>query len=174
MIDKSKLNTMDEQSPIFNFGRETGDNITANVVNITQVVLNETSNGSKTAVTPEFPRSFVVICTTFFILIFLFGILGNVCVMSVVCFNRNMKTAVNLYLLNLCVADILVLTICMPTALVEIYTKDAWYFGEVMCKYMLQSCFINKSKMMHKGNTLTKHNIRTIIVFKIIFCNFEG
>ena len=131
---------MDEQSPVFDLVLQSGKNSTVNAVNSAHVLLNESITGSKTAVTPEFPRYFVVICTTFFILIFLFGILGNVCVMSVVCFNRNMKTAVNLYLLNLCVADILVLTICMPTALADIYAKDAWYFGEAMCEYTF--CYI--------------------------------
>ena len=141
---------MDEQSPIFDFGLQSENDSTVNAANIAHVFLNESRNGSKTAVTPEFPRYFVVICTAFFVLIFLFGILGNVCVMSVVCFNRNMKTAVNLYLLNLCVADILVLTICMPTALADIYAKDAWYFGEAMCKYNL----FYQAKFSLQHNTL--------------------
>ena len=84
--------------------------------------------------TPEFPKGFTVTATIFFAMIFLLGIVGNVLVISVVCFNKNMKTSVNMYLLNLCVADILVLTICMPTALADIYTRTAWYFGEAMCK----------------------------------------
>ena len=88
-----------------------------------------------TETTPEFPRSFTVTATVVYAMIFALGLLGNVLVISVVCFNKNMKTSVNMYLLNLCVADILVLTICMPTALTDIYTRTAWHFGEAMCKY---------------------------------------
>lgn len=126
---------MDELTPALVFVTQTGNESLNNIGINNYTFSNESANSSKLVVTPEFPRSFVVTSTIFFIVIFLLGILGNVLVISVVCFNRNMKTAVNLYLLNLCVADILVLTICMPTALAEIYTKDAWYFGEAMCKY---------------------------------------
>lgn len=127
---------MDNEVPVLELELESGRNFPLDAKNAVQALFNESSNISKMAVTPEFPQSFIVTCTTFFVFIFLMGILGNVLVMSVVCFNRNMKTAVNLYLLNLCVADILVLTICMPTALAEIYTKDKWYFGAAMCKYL--------------------------------------
>ena len=136
LIYSSKMNET-VLSPIV---PQIGENMTDNTMITWQTRLNSingTRNMTKIGVTPEFPKSFVVICTTMFIFIFLLGIIGNVLVMSVVCFNRNMKTTVNLYLLNLCVADILVLTICMPTALAEIYTRDAWYFGEAMCKLHL-------------------------------------
>ena len=135
---------MDETLPV-SFVSQMDNNNTNSLESGIILNANESDNITKPGVTPDFPRSFVVISTTFFILIFLLGIIGNVLVMSVVCFNRNMKTAVNLYLLNLCVADILVLTICMPTALAEIYTKDAWYFGEAMCKlsYYVLTCLFN-------------------------------
>ena len=105
-----------------------------NFSNLTFVTNNTTNNDTQP--TPEFRRSFTVTATVFFAAIFLLGVLGNVLVISVVCFNKNMKSSVNMYLLNLCVADILVLTICMPTTLADIYTKTAWHFGGVMCKYV--------------------------------------
>lgn len=86
---------------------------------------------------PEFPRYIQITCTVFYVFIFLLGVLGNVLVVVVVCLNRNMKTAVNIYLINLCVADLLVLTVCMPTALADVYARDIWYFGSLMCKYRL-------------------------------------
>lgn len=86
---------------------------------------------------PVAPAYIVVISSILYVLIFVIGILGNIVVIIVVMWNRNMKTAVNVYLINLCVADILVLIVCMPTALVDLYSKDEWYFGEAMCKYML-------------------------------------
>lgn len=87
--------------------------------------------------TPEFPQYLVITWTVFYVLIFIIGILGNGIVILVVLLNRNMRTSVNMFIINLCVADLLVLTVCMPTALVDVYAKDAWYFGEAMCKYFL-------------------------------------
>lgn len=92
------------------------------------------SNGSHSVV-PEPPVYILVLATISFVLIFCIGIIGNILVLVVVVCNRNMKTHVNLYLCNLCVADILVLIVCMPTVLIELHTKDAWYFGETMCEF---------------------------------------
>lgn len=106
------------------------DNMYTNISNASE----PNSTTKETEQTPEFPKSFTITATVFFALIFLLGISGNILVISVVYLNKNMKNSVNMYLLNLCVADILVLTICMPTALADIYTRTAWYFGEEMCK----------------------------------------
>lgn len=103
--------------------------------NLTSVidVVSTTNRTLKT--TPEFPRYIQVTSTIFYVFIFLLGILGNLLVIVVVCMNRNMKTSVNIYLMNLCVADLLVLIVCMPTALADVYARDVWYFGSLMCKY---------------------------------------
>ena len=111
------------------------------------LTLNMTTN--MTQPTPEFRRSFTVTATVFFAAIFLLGVLGNMLVISVVCFNKNMKSSVNMYLLNLCVADILVLTICMPTTLADIYTKTAWHFGGVMCKHTLTFRILKCLHLIH-------------------------
>ena len=83
---------------------------------------------------PEAPTYIVITATLFYVMIFLVGIFGNFLVIMVVCLSPTMKTSVNMWVINLCVADILVLLVCMPTALAEIYTKEAWYFGPFMCK----------------------------------------
>ena len=49
-----------------------------------------------------------------------------------------MRTATNMFLANLSVADLLVLLICMPSALLELHSRDAWHLGAAMCKY----CFL--------------------------------
>lgn len=86
---------------------------------------------------PSYLFSSQVTATVFFVVIFLVGVFGNLLVIMVVCLNRNMKTSVNIYLINLCIADILVLTVCMPTVLVDVYARDIWYFGKTMCKYIM-------------------------------------
>ena len=47
-----------------------------------------------------------------------------------------MRNATNMCLLSLSAADMLVLCVCMPSALVEFYGKDVWYLGETLCKYL--------------------------------------
>ena len=56
-------------------------------------------------------------------------------VVYIVLRNRDMRNATNVFLLNLSMADLLVVLICMPSALAEFYGKDVWYLGPVMCKY---------------------------------------
>ena len=56
-------------------------------------------------------------------------------VVYIVLRNRDMRNATNVFLLNLSVADLLVVLICMPSALAEFYGKDVWYLGPIMCKY---------------------------------------
>jgi hypothetical protein len=88
--------------------------------------------------TPTEPPLYIVfISTLLYSLIFLVGIIGNILVVVVIVFSRTMKSPVNMYLMNLCVADVLVIVVCMPTALADIYTKEVWYFGAFMCKYVL-------------------------------------
>lgn len=109
---------------------------TLSTINVT-TSMDGVAMANRTLKMPEFPRYIQITCTIFYVFIFLLGVLGNVLVVVVVCLNRNMKTAVNIYLINLCVADLLVLTVCMPTALADVYARDIWYFGSLMCKYRL-------------------------------------
>ena len=60
---------------------------------------------------------------------------GNAMVVYIVLRNRDMRNATNVFLLNLSVADLLVVLICMPSALAEFYGKDVWYLGPIMCEY---------------------------------------
>lgn len=88
---------------------------------------------------PEAPLYLLVLATLFYVVIFLVGIIGNSLVIAVVIYGRNIRNAVNMYLINLCVADLLVMVVCMPPVLVELHTKDVWYFGEAMCKYLFHT-----------------------------------
>ena len=84
--------------------------------------------------TIEAPSYIVFTATILYCLIFLVGVAGNILVIVVIISSRSMKTTVNKYLLNLCIADLMVILVCMPTALGDIFTKEVWYFGEFMCK----------------------------------------
>ncbi|XP_074644015.1 QRFP-like peptide receptor [Tubulanus polymorphus] len=72
--------------------------------------------------------------TVSYLMIFLFGLVGNILVILVIVRNKEMRNSTNYFILNLSVADLFVLIICMPSALLEFHAKDVWYLGEAMCK----------------------------------------
>lgn len=84
---------------------------------------------------PQMPHYVTVYVTTLNIVIFLVGVVGNILVIVVVAKVKDMRTSINLYLVNLSVADLLVLLVCQPTAMLEFYAKERWYLGPVVCKY---------------------------------------
>ncbi|PVD31038.1 hypothetical protein C0Q70_10315 [Pomacea canaliculata] len=45
---------------------------------------------------------------------------------------KDMRTPMNWYLVNLSVADLLVLLVCQPAALIEFFARDRWYLGEML------------------------------------------
>jgi hypothetical protein len=81
------------------------------------------------------PLLYITITVTFFyVFVLTFGIFGNIMVIFVVFKNKDMRNSTNLFLVNLTVADLLVLVVCTPIALAEFYNKDVWYLGAGMCK----------------------------------------
>ncbi|KAL3869552.1 hypothetical protein ACJMK2_042220 [Sinanodonta woodiana] len=65
--------------------------------------------------------------------IFILGLLGNGLVCFVVFRCRHMQTAVNIFIVNLAIADFMVILVCLPPSLLA-DTTETWYLGEVMCK----------------------------------------
>ena len=84
-----------------------------------------------------------VITAAMYGVIFTVGLCGNILVIATIAWSRHLQTAVNAYLVNLCVADLLLLLICMPTAAVDIFAQTVWYFGPVMCRFP-HFCFSNR------------------------------
>lgn len=68
------------------------------------------------------------------VFIFVVGTVGNILVIIIVIKIREMRTPTNLFLLNLSAADVLVLLVCQPAALLEFFGKDRWFLGNFMCK----------------------------------------
>ena len=77
----------------------------------------------------------IVLVTLTSCLILVSGLLGNVFVLVVIFKNKEMSTATNLFLANLGIADLLVLVICLPSALLELHAQEIWLIGETMCTY---------------------------------------
>lgn len=89
------------------------------------------------------PKPFEWAMISLYILVFMAGLGGNFLVCFAVWRNQHMRTVTNYFIVNLAVADFLVILICLPpTVLVD--TTETWYMGSVMCKivhYMQVSHF---------------------------------
>lgn len=81
-------------------------------------------------VTPV-PLEWIII--VIYSIIFLVGLTGNGLVCFVVIRTSHMRTIVNIFIVNLAVADFLVLLICLPPSILA-DTTESWYLGDFMCK----------------------------------------
>ena len=80
------------------------------------------------------PLYMTVVVTLAYGIIFLCGFVGNAMVLVVVWRNKTMHSSTNMYLVNLGVADLLVIVVCMPAGLLEFFSDEVWYLGAAMCK----------------------------------------
>jgi hypothetical protein len=97
---------------------------TSNVSN-----LNETSS----SVFPNYIRTTSMV---FCIIIMCLGVIGNVMVPIVIFKTKDMRNSTNIFLVNLSVADLMVLLVCTPTVLVEVNSRpETWVLGKEMCEY---------------------------------------
>ncbi|XP_041356649.1 orexin receptor type 1-like [Gigantopelta aegis] len=65
--------------------------------------------------------------------VFALGLLGNVLVWFAVWRNPRMRSATNVFLVNLAVADFLVILVCLPPTVLNDVTGQ-WLLGQEMCK----------------------------------------
>ncbi|CAH1118947.1 unnamed protein product [Phaedon cochleariae] len=84
---------------------------------------------------PVFPSYIRTTSMVFCIVIMCLGVIGNVMVPIVIFKTKDMRNSTNIFLVNLSVADLMVLLVCTPTVLVEVNTRpETWVLGREMCK----------------------------------------
>ncbi|KAG8183737.1 hypothetical protein JTE90_029319 [Oedothorax gibbosus] len=83
----------------------------------------------------ELPPYLRIVATTVCAVILTLGTAGNVLVTAVVWRTKELRNSTNLFLINLSVADLLVLLVCVPPVLVELEQPEVWLLGEGMCEY---------------------------------------
>lgn len=92
------------------------------------------SNGSDFE-NPVFPAYIRTTSIIFCVIILGIGVIGNVMVPLVIMKSKDMRNSTNIFLMNLSIADLMVLLVCTPTVLVEVNSKpETWVLGEEMCK----------------------------------------
>ena len=94
------------------------------------------------------------------VFIFVAGMIGNILVCSVVLRTRSMHTPTNCYLLNLAIADCLVLVSATLPAIAETFFQiNEWPFGRVMCSSLifLQYLGVDASAMFITAFTVERY-----------------
>lgn len=69
-------------------------------------------------------------------LVFIMGLVGNTLVCVAVLRNQSMRTVTNYFIVNLAVADFMVILMCLPPTVLWDVT-ETWFFGDAMCKIVL-------------------------------------
>lgn len=69
-------------------------------------------------------------------IVFVVGLVGNALVCLAVYRNHTMRTVTNYFIVNLAVADMLVIVICLPPTVLWDITQT-WFFGLIPCKIVL-------------------------------------
>lgn len=92
-------------------------------------------NGTEYVV-PPYMQHMTTVLVTLHVSVFISGLIGNALVCLSVYRNKSLQTVTNYYIVNLAVADFLVILICLPpTVYWDLYLT--WNFGLVLCKGVL-------------------------------------
>ena len=142
------------------------------VANLSASVISTTSTLATTeefleAEHPSLPTYLKIWATLVITLLLIVGVAGNIIVAILVCRTRELRHSTNIFLLNLALADTLVLLVCLPTALVELHTlPDTWVLGATLCKYDIQVLYFNKSKKINKIQKSKVNNSNWFLIGK--------
>ncbi|XP_046879857.1 delta-type opioid receptor-like [Hypomesus transpacificus] len=111
-------------------------------INSTWLSESQTPNRTHSDEWDEEPMSPIIpIITAVYSVVFVVGLVGNCLVMYVIIRYTKMKTATNIYIFNLALADALVTT-TMPFQSTD-YLLNSWPFGEVVCKVFISIDYYN-------------------------------
>lgn len=91
-----------------------------------------------------YPTAWMWVLICFHCIVFVVGLVGNTLVCVAVYRNHTMRTVTNYFIVNLAVADFLVILFCLPPSVVWDVTST-WFFGVAMCKIVLylQVCHVS-------------------------------
>ncbi|KAJ8979776.1 hypothetical protein NQ317_002896 [Molorchus minor] len=115
-----------------------------------------------------YPKSWTWALIFFHFVVFVVGLVGNCLVCVAVYRNHTMRTVTNYFIVNLAVADFLVILFCLPPSVVWDVTST-WWFGTGMCKFVLYvqiqgveilEIFLEKSIFVNIAKTAAKKNLK--------------
>lgn len=83
-----------------------------------------------------FPQPYEWVLIATHAIVFVIGLIGNALVCIAVYRNHSMRTVTNYFIVNLAVADFMVILICLPPTVLWDVT-ETWFFGTAMCRIVL-------------------------------------
>ncbi|KAE8739796.1 hypothetical protein FOCC_FOCC014688, partial [Frankliniella occidentalis] len=83
-----------------------------------------------------FPTTYEWLLIALHAAVFCIGLVGNALVCAAVYRNPGMRTVTNYFLVNLAVADFLVILLCLPPTVAWDVT-ETWFMGMALCKVVL-------------------------------------
>lgn len=83
-----------------------------------------------------FPQPYEWVLIATHAIVFSIGLIGNALVCIAVYRNHSMRTVTNYFIVNLAVADFMVILICLPPTVLWDVT-ETWFFGTAMCRIVL-------------------------------------
>ncbi|XP_014229577.1 orexin receptor type 1-like [Trichogramma pretiosum] len=83
-----------------------------------------------------YPRPYEWLLVAMHCLVFVVGLVGNFMVCMAIYRNHTMRNVTNYFIVNLAVADLLVIIVCLPPTVVWDVT-ETWFFGMIPCKIVL-------------------------------------
>ncbi|XP_064626971.1 orexin receptor type 2-like isoform X2 [Lineus longissimus] len=81
------------------------------------------------------PGAFIYVLIVLYIIVFIVGLVGNFLVCFAVWRNPHMRTVTNYFIVNLAVADFMVILFCLTPTLLE-DVRHTWYFGAILCRIL--------------------------------------
>ena len=109
--------------------------INSNILNSSVTPINLTYNSSISSNIEKSQDSLatVIPMTILYTLIFITGVIGNICTCIVICRNKYMRTATNYYLFSLAISDLLLLNLGLPQEIYMLWQKSPYTFSEFFC-----------------------------------------
>lgn len=83
-----------------------------------------------------FPMPYEWVLIASHMVVFFVGLVGNALVCVAVYRNHSMRTVTNYFIVNLAVADFMVILFCLPPTVLWDVT-ETWFFGNAMCRIVL-------------------------------------
>ena len=75
--------------------------------------------------------------------IFVFGIVFNSIIILIYTQKQQIKHVSKFFFINLSISDIIVLSVCIPRAIADLFTDGEWKLGYLYCKFWLGEIYFN-------------------------------
>lgn len=110
----------------------------------------------------SFPGYIRTTCMVVCVIILGVGVVGNMMVPIVILKSKDMRNSTNIFLMNLSIADLMVLLICTPTVFVEVNSRpETWVLGEELCEYT--DTFYKHATVVTTGRLFSHENPKQIL-----------